>query len=396
MKSTTAAKVEHRLQVAFYARWSPRSSPRPGSPSTRSTRHPLPRTDRRRPPRRRVTATRRELERARARDLLGVDDGLPGARRRPRGLPRLGPRPRDRRRSTARRVIDEPFEAMPFHLTYKCDGCLYNEFCMKWSAETDDLSLLPHLTEHDKGALRRDGITTTADLAALKDLRRRPGLGRRRDPGADRARPGPGEAALARRLAATWPVGPRLDELVHRARRYRQLEEGRHRGPGLHPGQGLQLAALLRRHAEPEPRPHLHRRPARLPARPDLPARRPGRRLRGRGRTPGRRRSVVRLTDGPPDTPAKEERLFVDWIGTCCGRSSSWPLPTRRGNRAPRSTSSSTTATSSGCCWRAWPATPRRSSARHPLYDFLTQIAAFDSPVATFLDQEIRDRRTTR
>ncbi len=38
-----------------------------------------------------------------------------------------------------------PVRKMPFHLTYKCDGCLYNEFCMKWSAEHDDLSLLPHI-----------------------------------------------------------------------------------------------------------------------------------------------------------------------------------------------------------------------------------------------------------
>ena len=55
-----------------------------------------------------------------------------------------------------------PFDAVPFHLTYKCDGCLYNEFCMKWSAEHDDLSLLPHLTEQEKGALRRAGVTTTS------------------------------------------------------------------------------------------------------------------------------------------------------------------------------------------------------------------------------------------
>ena len=75
-------------------------------------------------------------------------------------------------RSTARRVIDESFAAIPFHLTYKCDGCLYNEFCMKRSAEMDDLSLLPHLTEQDKRALRRNGIATPGDLVALKDLRR--------------------------------------------------------------------------------------------------------------------------------------------------------------------------------------------------------------------------------
>ena len=79
----------------------------------------------------------------------------------------------------ATRVTDAPFATIPFHLTYKCDGCLYNEFCMKRSAETDDLSLLPHLTEQDKRALQRNGIATTGDLAALKDLRREGHLGRR-------------------------------------------------------------------------------------------------------------------------------------------------------------------------------------------------------------------------
>ncbi len=61
IKSSTAAKVEHRLQVAFYAEMvaallaERRDRRRSGSDGPR---HPLPRTDRRRaPPRRRVTAT---------------------------------------------------------------------------------------------------------------------------------------------------------------------------------------------------------------------------------------------------------------------------------------------------------------------------------------------------
>ena len=119
-----------------------------------------------------------------------------------------------------------PFAAIPFHLTYKCDGCLYNEFCMKRSAETDDLSLLPHLTEQDKRALQRNGIATTADLAALKDLRRE---GHVSVDGEIQERtelvPAPGKSALTRRLAATWPVGQRLDELIHRARRYRRWKK---------------------------------------------------------------------------------------------------------------------------------------------------------------------------
>ena len=65
---------------------------------------------------------------------------------------------------------------------------------MKWSAEHDDLSLLPHLTAQDKGALQRAGVATTRELAALKELPRTPA----------RARPGdadcaaPGKEALVR------------------------------------------------------------------------------------------------------------------------------------------------------------------------------------------------------
>jgi hypothetical protein len=41
---------------------------------------------------------------------------------------------------------------LPFCLSFKCDGCLYNEFCMKWSAEREDLSLLPCITGTEKDA----------------------------------------------------------------------------------------------------------------------------------------------------------------------------------------------------------------------------------------------------
>src|SRR5215216_3386965 len=229
IKSSTAAKVEHRLQVAFYAEMveallegagiavdqiqmdlgilyrGPIDDTRPATMSDRE---------------------RREVERARARDLLGVEDGLlelvddaEAYRGSVRDLV-------TGEHSTARRVMDEPFAAIPFHLTYKCDGCLYNEFCMKRSAETDDLSLLPHLTEQDKRALQRNGVSTTADLAALKDLHR---AGHVSVDGEIRERtelvPAPGKSNLTRRLAATWPVGQRLDELIHRARRYRQWKK---------------------------------------------------------------------------------------------------------------------------------------------------------------------------
>ena len=45
--------------------------------------------------------------------------------------------------STVRRVAGAELDTLPYSLSFKCDGCLYTEFCMKWSAEAEDLSLLP-------------------------------------------------------------------------------------------------------------------------------------------------------------------------------------------------------------------------------------------------------------
>src|SRR5690606_39879940 len=41
------------------------------------------------------------------------------------------------------------FRSLPFHLTLKCDGCAFNELCMKRSDETRDLSLIPHITAQE-------------------------------------------------------------------------------------------------------------------------------------------------------------------------------------------------------------------------------------------------------
>ena len=226
-----------------------------------------------------MTRERRDLELARARDLLGVEDGYLELVDDPEAYASSVRDLVTGDHSTARRVIDAPFAAIPFHLTYKCDGCLYNEFCMKRSAETDDLSLLPHLTEQDKRALQRNGISTIGELAALKDLRREGHISVDGEI-VERTElvPAPGKSLLTRRLAATWPVGQRLDELIHRARRYRRWKNDPVEALTYIPSKGYGSLPYSDADAEPEPRPHLHRRPARLPARPHLPARRPRRR----------------------------------------------------------------------------------------------------------------------
>ena len=104
------------------------------------------------------------------------------------------------RASLARRLTKQDFDTIPFHLSGVCDGCLYNEVCLKWSALHDDLSLIPHLSEQDKTVLVREGVHTARQLAAVRTA----------------------EPQLAAHLSTTWPVGSRLDELTARAQRYRQ------------------------------------------------------------------------------------------------------------------------------------------------------------------------------
>ncbi len=84
---------------------------------------------------------------------------------------------------------------------------------MKWAAEHDDLSLIPYLSDTEKNVLRAGGIATTRELATLKAFPD--------DSAQDLVTP-PERRASVQALSASRAVGPRLDELVHRARRYRR------------------------------------------------------------------------------------------------------------------------------------------------------------------------------
>lgn len=112
--------------------------------------------------------------------------------------------------SRVARVAAGPREDARFHLTYKCDGCLYNALCMREAAESESLALVPFLSQRDRAALEEHGVTTVRELAALKGL---PEKG-------DYTSPLPilGEPALMAALAAEWPLGANLDLHVQRAR----------------------------------------------------------------------------------------------------------------------------------------------------------------------------------
>ena len=388
MKSSTSAKVEHRLQVAFYLEMLTELLAQAPVPCAGIAMGILYRGPAGAPPVLTVQEqAKRQQEIEAAERLFGVPDALLEVVADPesyRGSVRdlvTGPQ------STAERVAEADFEQIFYHLTYKCDGCLYNEFCMKWSAERDDLSLLPHLLAEEKSALQRAGVRTMQQLAALKDFR----TGKENVVPSGELIPALGKEPLVNQLGMSWPVGPRLDELVHRARRYRQLKKDPIQALGYIPSKGYGSLP----YSDAEQNPNLVR--VYIDAQHDY--------LQDRiymlgalvvgsengAQPPQRRRGIVHLTEGPPESVEHERDLFVRFAQEVVRAVVELGAPDAAGEaRAPIHLIFFN---------RFEQRLLLDGLARHltsileatPLYDFVTQLAAFDSPVVTFLDQEIRE-----
>jgi hypothetical protein len=380
VKSTVLAKVEHRLQVAFYRLMLERLFE-----AEAIAHQPVQIGILFRPPADSTPEERIELKPLRdaARQSFGLDDALLKVVADPEAyvqsvhdLVLAGD-------STARRVAQAPFEEVPFSLSFKCDGCLYNEFCMKWCALQEDLSLLPYMTGTEKEALRRAGITTIESLATLKDFVP--------DGKADLT-PAPSREAQVKQLAATWPVGPRLDELVHRARSFRRsvYKDGT-QALSYIPGKGNSSLPV----STPELNPNIVR--IYIEAQHDYLEERiyllGGLVVACKDGTPVGRRAVVRIMSGPPDSVAKERQLFVDWThdlvqavvdlavsGQPDGEAKSAPIHVIFFDRYEQRLLLEALGRNFPPILHATP----------PLYDFLTQLAAYDSPIASYLDEEIR------
>jgi AAA domain/PD-(D/E)XK nuclease superfamily len=383
MKSTTRAKVEHRLQVAFYHLLLERLFERGAiGPATIRTSILF-----RGVPEEQVLDEGLAAQREAARKWLGLDEGLleivadPDAYRQAVIDLVTGPD------STARRIGRTPFEEVPYALSYKCDGCLYNEFCMRWSAEQDDLALLPHLSAVEKEVLREAGIRTVAELALLKDFRAPAGDG----PERYELVPGAGQEALVRRLSVTWPVGRRLDELVHRARAYRRhVKKEPLAALTFIPSKGYSSLP----HADAGLNPNLVR--VYIDAQHDY--------LNDRvymvgalveaceDGVPRRRQSLVHLCDAPPDDINREKQLLVRWTADLLRAVVESAFPDGDGEKkAPIHL-----VFFNHFGYRLLLEALARNyqdvlGETPPLYDFLTQLAAFDTPVASFLEQEIQE-----
>lgn len=388
-KSSTAAKIEHRLQVAFYDRMVATLFAAAGMPEVTIQTGILyrPGSD----PRQSATAAdlaRIEREARQADELLGVQDGLleivaePNVYR--RSVADLVTKPG----SVAERVSDEPFVALPYHLTFKCDGCLYNEFCMKWSAERDDLSLLPYIGEPEKAALQIAGVETIQELSRLKEPRRDPRTGQ-----VDRnvLEPVAASRELVNRLGGTWPIGPRLDELIHRARSYRRSKgdpvEGLSyipsKGYGSLPFVGPDLNPNLVRIYIDAQHDYLHDRLYLIGA---LVVGADG----GKD-DPDRRRVILEMADGPPETLDTERDLLVRWIEQTLRAVVEVAAPDANGLAQAPIHLIFYERYDQRVLLDALSRHAESILSATPLYDFMTQMAAFDSPVATFLSEEIKE-----
>ncbi len=383
MKSTTEVKVEHRLQVAFYRLMLEELLANGGIAHA-----PVQTGILFRPPADPTPEEEDEIKplREAAHAVFGLDGSLLEVVADPDAYIQSAHDLVLAKDSTARRVAQAPLESVPYCLSFKCDGCLYNEFCMKWSAEAEDLSLLPYMTGTEKDALRRVGVTTVKELATLKDFA----------PSADGKStelvPAPGREAQVKQIAALWPVGPRLDELVHRAKSFRRsVRKDGTQALSYIPGKGNSTLPVSRPDLNPNlvtiyidaQQDYLEGRVYLLGAL--VVARKDG--------SPVGRRAVVRLTDGPPDTAAKERELFQTWTKELLkavtesaqgdappGEKKSAPIHVVFFDRHEQRVMLEALARNF----------PPILEATPPLYDFLTQIAAFDSPIASFLDEELR------
>ncbi len=114
-------------------------------------------------------------------------------------------------------IAERPFSEVPYRLGLKCDGCLFNEFCLKDSHERGDLSAIPYITDAQKRSLQAEGVRTVGEVAGLMQFAE-DGDEVNEDVGKDTLTPAERHKALVRRLLS-GNVGPHLEELVLRARR---------------------------------------------------------------------------------------------------------------------------------------------------------------------------------
>jgi hypothetical protein len=382
MKSSKRARVEHRLQVAIYRKMLARLLEKNGLHAAIETavlyRGPAEDVQ----PETQQEQELHEQQREAAWALFRVEDALLEIVADADNYGHEVEHLLTGKDSLALQIAQQPFAGLPFHLNRKCDGCLYQEFCLKWAYEHDDLSLLPYLADHEKNSLHSAGITTVAQLAQLKDL----------PAGTKELVTPPAHVELVQRVVALPRIGRRLNELIHRARRFRGKRDGLTSLPHIPDrGYGTLPVCDAEHHANlvtifiDAQHDYLNDRLYLLGALVTA--------ADGGVVTDERRRTVLRLSDGPPNDAAAEQALLVGWIGGILRAVAELAAPDAEGNlNAPLHLVFATAATQA----RLLDGLARHFGAitmATPLYDLITQIAALDSPLVSYLDEEIRTLR---
>jgi len=276
--------------------------------------------------------------------------------------------------SRAERVLASRFEDVFFHLNASCDACVYSRFCLKWAYEHDDLSMIPFISTTEKSALLDAGLTKVQQVASLKRIVN----GRLQTPTEQRK--------LVRSLRRSWALASRLDELIYRAKRYvrHRYKQGESVRSDI-PDNGYSSLPIC----SPEMHPNLvmiyidsqydylqdciYMLGARIVAHKDG--------------VKHRSDNVVRITSGPPD-PSSERELFLDWVKNLLVALDQLAVRNENGEAPIHLVFYD----------RDDQQHLLESLGRHldaifgatNLHDFITQVAAFDSPMVTFLSEEIR------
>ena len=187
---------------------------------------------------------------------------------------------------------------LPYCLSYKCDGCTYNQLCMTDSNQRQDIALVPFIQPASTRALKANGINTLKQLAELKILPAHNAYN-------TTFKTTPGKEALVNKLSQFQPLGTQLDRLVQRARaRLKQFDPSVMAHPHLLDGSFSTL---------PGDEPNSELVKIFLDAQHDFVQNRlylVGALIKG----PDKEKKIVELTPGPPDA-ASEETLLINFLG---------------------------------------------------------------------------------
>jgi hypothetical protein len=109
--------------------------------------------------------------------------------------------------------------------------------------------------------------------------------------------------------------------------------------------------------------------------------------------SPARRRHVVKLSDGPPVSDEIERDLLKSWIDETIAAIVELAAPDEEGEKTAPVHLIFFERGEQRVLLEALGRHAQALLSATPLFDFVTQLAAFDSPVATFLNEEIRRHR---